>query len=92
MLADEAHRQRSPMRYTREEMEACWTRITAPLLLIHAGDSGYLNRIGGERALQRWRELVPALQVAAVDQAGHMLHHEQPAQTAAHIRRFAADR
>lgn len=88
LLADELHRLPSPIRYSREDMEACWARVRHPVLMMYGSDSRQMQRIGGDVARRRWQQLVPTMQFAAVDNADHLLPYEQPCQTAAHIVRF----
>lgn len=90
LLADELHRIGSPMRFSREELEACWTRIRIPLLMLHGSESQHLKRSGGEAALSHWQSLIPTLQAGEVSGAGHLMPYEQPRQVADHILRFVS--
>lgn len=88
MRADPRHKRVNPVLYRREEAEACWRAISAPLLLVVAGDSDHAARFGGVSPVARMRELVPQLAPASVADAGHMVHHEQPVALAAVIEEF----
>ena len=48
------------------------------------------DNVLGNDGLARMRQLIPALTVESIAEAGHMLLHEQPQQVAAAITRFAA--
>ena len=89
MLADERHQGRQPFRYSRAEMEACWRQISTPALLLYGRESDYMRLFGDEQVVQRWRELVPHSQIAAIEAAAHMLQYEQPERVARHIVEFA---
>jgi pimeloyl-ACP methyl ester carboxylesterase len=70
---------------------AIWSQIQAPVLHVEGRDSITLRRIAGDtpedefrarfKAFPNWRETV-------IEQAGHMLHHDQPEAVAALIERF----
>ena len=90
LLADPRHRLSTPLRLGREELQACWSRTTAPALLLHGAESRALAMAGGAAAVERWRSHQPGLQVVAIEQAGHLLQHERPAAVAAQIIRFVA--
>ncbi|MGH8250750.1 MAG: alpha/beta fold hydrolase [Steroidobacteraceae bacterium] len=78
LLADPAHRRVNPYLYRREEMEACWRRIEAPVLMAIGSESGQLARLGAEGGVESFGHLIRDLNVEIVTGAGHMLHHEQP--------------
>lgn len=94
ILGDPAHKQVSPILYRVDEMMACWRRITAPVLWIEATDSD-IGRFFGPAALKREEidrriACIPRTQVEMIDQAGHMLHHDQPERLAQLIETFLA--
>ena len=92
ILGDPAHKLISPMLYRVEEVMACWAQITAPVLWVEADDTQIWSWIGGEeqgrpeteRRLGYFRQLKRAL----IQDAGHMLHHDQPQELAALIEDF----
>jgi pimeloyl-ACP methyl ester carboxylesterase len=90
LLADPLHQLPNPIRYTRDELNACMERITCPVLLLIGAESHYLQRVGGTELLQRWQQTLRSLRVATVSDAAHMLHYEQSAQCARHIVDFVA--
>jgi pimeloyl-ACP methyl ester carboxylesterase len=89
MRADPRHELRSPLRYARADLEACWARIAVPVLLLYGAESGYLGRAAGPGALARWQGLIGQLEAVAIPEAGHLLPYEQPAAVADAIMRFA---
>ena len=90
MRADPRHKRVNPALYRREEAEACWRAIRAPLLMVAAADSGYAARVAGEATLERMRALVAGSRLVTVADCGHMVHHEQPAALGAVIEEFLA--
>jgi pimeloyl-ACP methyl ester carboxylesterase len=88
LLADPAHRMVNPYLYRREEMEACWRQIEAPVLLVIGSQSDLLTRLGAEEGPDMFRPLIRALSVEVVAGAGHMLHHEEPRAVARLIENF----
>lgn len=91
LRADPAHRRVNPYLYRREEMEACWRRIEARVLLVIGGESELLARLGSEGGPDLFRPFVRQLAVETVAGAGHMLHHEAPRSVARLIETFAGE-
>lgn len=97
ILGDPAHKRTNPVLYRVEEVLACWRAIRAPLLWVEARDSDMFSRFAGgdparEAALraehaQRMTHLA-SVETAMVEDAGHMVHHDQPERCAALIERF----
>jgi pimeloyl-ACP methyl ester carboxylesterase len=88
LVADPAHRRVNPYRYRRDEAEACWRQIAAPTLLLLAGDSNLAQHFPAEDALAGIAAHIPGLRIETVADAGHMLHHEQPAEVARLVEAF----
>jgi pimeloyl-ACP methyl ester carboxylesterase len=88
LLADPAHRLVNPYLYRREEMEACWRRIEAPVLLAVGDQSELVARLGLEGGIETFRPLLQNLHIERVVGAGHMLHHEEPRAVARLIESF----
>jgi pimeloyl-ACP methyl ester carboxylesterase len=78
LLVDPAHRRTNPYLYRREEMEACWRRIEARLLLVVGTESELLPRLLPEGGVESFGSLLPNLDIERMAGAGHMLHHEAP--------------
>lgn len=97
ILGDPLHKNVNPVLYRQEEAAACWQRITAPVLWVEGDDTAIYKMFGSrEQARIEWdlrrTGLVQAASVESVvlTDAGHMLHHDQPAALAGHIERFLA--
>ena len=75
-----------------EEMFAFWQRATAPVLWVDAAESKTLKQIGidSEDYAER-RAAYKVLRYETVQEAGHMLHHDQPARVARLIEEFFAE-
>ena len=78
----------NPYLYRRDEMEACWRRIEAPVLLAAGSDSELVRRLAPEGGVESFRPIVRRLAIEEVTGAGHMLHHEQPRAVAGLIEAF----
>lgn len=87
LRADIAHRWPNPVLYRRAEARACWREISAPVLLVAGADTEY------QAALEAWRAPqadgdYPHARLEIIQEAGHMLHFEQPRALAAVIEAF----
>nr|WP_315226041.1 alpha/beta hydrolase [uncultured Albidiferax sp.] len=93
ILGDPAHKLRNPQLFRVDEALAVYQRITAPTLSVEASDDS-LVRWGQGYTLDEYHERlqsVPHARVAVVQDAGHMLHHDQPEALARLIEGFLAD-
>jgi pimeloyl-ACP methyl ester carboxylesterase len=92
ILGDPAHKRTSPLLYQAEEVLACWRAVTAPVLWVEADDTNMWQwmgpkepaRIEIDRRLAQFRHLTKHM----MPDAGHMLHHDQPALLAQMIEAF----
>jgi pimeloyl-ACP methyl ester carboxylesterase len=91
LLSDPGTELRSPLRYGRDELEACWAAVRAPVLMLHGAESAYMARAAGADAPARWDAALPRHRSVQVPASGHLLPHEQPARVAQEIIRFVAD-
>ena len=85
ILGDPAHKIISANLYRVEETLALYKRISAPLLAVEASDDSIGKWWKNDYSLGEYHErlkLVPNAQIAVIEDAGHMLHHDQPAQLA----------
>lgn len=91
LRGDPAHKIVNPLLYRYEEVRAIWQAVTAPTLWVEAAQSDTLARmkLDPAHAAER-RAAFRGLQYARVEDAGHMLHHDQPAAVAALIEAFLA--
>ena len=88
LRADPKHKRVNPTLYQRDQAEACWHAIEAPLLFVLGDQSDLVKRMGDTFDVARRREVFRRGTFASVKDAGHMLHHEQPEQVAALIEAF----
>jgi pimeloyl-ACP methyl ester carboxylesterase len=98
LISDPRHRLPFPTVYRMEEVYAVWREITAPVLWVAALDSDTSRRLdppapGDAQAgmlthVERRLAHVPGGRLATIADAGHMLHHDQPAAVAAAIEPF----
>ena len=87
LLFDPRHRFINPVLYRREEAQACWARVEAPVLLA-MGDTNDARSSTLRAAAEDMRACLRNLRIVMVPDAGHMLHHEQPESLARHIVEF----
>jgi pimeloyl-ACP methyl ester carboxylesterase len=87
LLGDPKHRLRMPTLYRAAESIAIWKEVTAPVLCVDAGESWLNNLLPAEDKTQR-RAAFRRLKTEVISGASHMLHHDHPEQTAAHIEHF----
>jgi pimeloyl-ACP methyl ester carboxylesterase len=88
LRADPRHRLPNAVLYRRAEAEACWTAVTAPVLLV-AGEQSRMLEAGHPHDGRFDFDLpYPNRRRVIVPTAGHMLHFEAPAALAGHVRDF----
>jgi pimeloyl-ACP methyl ester carboxylesterase len=85
---DPRHRVVNPVLYRREEAEACWARMHIPMLLLKAGRSEFLSRLGPDGDIERVRAHYRNLRIVSLPELGHSMHHEDPQVVADHIVEF----
>ncbi|MBX9961376.1 MAG: alpha/beta hydrolase [Burkholderiaceae bacterium] len=93
ILGDAAHKIVNAQLYRVDEVLAAFAAITAPVLSVEASDNQMEQWWQGKYTLAEFHERlksVPQLQQAKIENAGHMLHHDQPEQLAALIENFLA--
>ena len=90
LLADPAHKIVNATLYRVEEAYACWQAITAPVLCVTANQSEMLTKWINEADYRERLSHFKHLSEAAIDDAGHMLQHDQPEKLAALIEDFLA--
>ena len=82
ILGDAAHKLSSPVLYRVEEVLACWRRITAPVLWVEAAQTDVWRWMGPKEAarveIDRRIACMAQVRTAMIEDAGHMLHHDQP--------------
>ena len=89
LRGDPAHKIVNPLLYRYEEVRAVWEQVSAPVLWIEATESDTLKRMNLDPAhLADRRAAFRDLRLVKMEQAGHMLHHDQPEVLASHIEQF----
>jgi pimeloyl-ACP methyl ester carboxylesterase len=78
LAGDPRHHWVNPVLYKREDAEACWRDVRAPLLMLTGAASEFATKLGPDGTAQAFRALFPHIEVAEVAGAGHMLHIERP--------------
>ncbi|AEG92127.1 alpha/beta fold hydrolase [Ramlibacter tataouinensis] len=93
ILGDAAHKIVNAQLYRVDEVLELYRCITAPTLCLEAGDDSLSLWWKGRYTLAQYHErirAVPQLRQGRIEDAGHMLHHDQPAAVAQHIENFLA--
>jgi pimeloyl-ACP methyl ester carboxylesterase len=85
---DPAHRRVNPVLYRREESEACWREVRAPVAYVAGAESDFVARLRGAGDPDAMRRHVAELVPHVVPGAGHMLHHDQPEAVARIVEEF----
>ena len=91
ILGDAAHKITNAMLFRLEEALALYAAITAPTLSIEASDDSLGLWWKGRYSLQEYHQRLTHVRdcrTAVVQDAGHMLHHDQPQAVAALIEGF----
>jgi pimeloyl-ACP methyl ester carboxylesterase len=91
LRGDPAHKIVNPVLYRYEEVRACWEKVSAPVLWVQGAQSETPNRLHLDAAeIAARRAAFPNLKEVTVPEAGHMLHHDQPAAVARLVEEFLA--
>jgi pimeloyl-ACP methyl ester carboxylesterase len=88
LRADPRHKLVNPVLYRRDEAEACWRHVSAPVLLLLGEQSELRARLGADGSDAHLREVFQDLRIKTITGAGHMLHHERPEEVARLIEKF----
>ena len=75
---DPWHRLVNPVLYRRDETEACWREIAAPVLMVVGEESEYRSRLLEDGTDESFRRHFRHADIARLPRLGHMLHHEDP--------------
>ncbi|MDB5869179.1 MAG: alpha/beta hydrolase fold protein [Polaromonas sp.] len=93
ILGNPAHKVASAQLYRLDEVQEIHRCISAPVLAIEASDDSLGLWLKGQYSLADYHERlkqIPDARTAVIQDAGHMLHHDQPAQLARLIEDFLA--
>jgi pimeloyl-ACP methyl ester carboxylesterase len=85
ILGDAAHKITNAQLYRVDEVLETYKAITAPTLAVEASDDSLVQWWQGKYTLAEYHERlrsVPDVRTAVIQDAGHMLHHDQPEQLA----------
>ena len=78
------------MLYRLDEVIACWRGITAPVCWVSSDADTPTHRFTRTPAFRERLEAIADRREVMVPEAGHMLHHDQPAAVARLIEEFLA--
>jgi pimeloyl-ACP methyl ester carboxylesterase len=78
LAGDPRHHWVNPILYKREDAEACWRELRAPLLMLVGEASDHLAKLGTDGTTAAFRAIFPHIEIARIAGAGHMLHIEKP--------------
>jgi pimeloyl-ACP methyl ester carboxylesterase len=97
VAGDPAHRIVNPTLYRLDEVLACWQRITCPVLWVRAAHTDVLRYVAEAPAaaiaeVERRRAFIRDIEALVIEDAGHMVHHDQPENIARAIADFVARR
>ncbi len=87
LKADPKHRWVNPVLYRRAEAVACWRAVAAPVLLM-VGEQSPFARGATSRYSDDGIDAYRHARRIVIEGCGHMLHWEQPAAVARHLRTF----
>ena len=88
ILGHPAHKVINPYLFRVEEMLALYERIQAPVLNVEASQNDLEKWWQGKYTLSEFHErikAIPDLRSVTIENAGHMMHHDQPQQLAEHL-------
>jgi pimeloyl-ACP methyl ester carboxylesterase len=89
LRADPAHKRVNPVQYQLEEAQACWAAVSCPVLWIEGAESRSAEQLHLSRDdLAARRSAIANVRTVVIQQAGHMLHHDQPKALAEAIEEF----
>jgi pimeloyl-ACP methyl ester carboxylesterase len=91
ILGHPAHKITNANLFRVEEILAMYERITAPVLNVEASDNSLDTWWKGRFTLAEYHQRIRSvknLRTVVIEDAGHMMHHDQPAVLAQHIEAF----
>ncbi|MBW7833906.1 MAG: alpha/beta hydrolase [Simplicispira suum] len=94
ILGDAAHKVKSAQLYRVDEVQALYAAIAAPTLAVEASGDSLGQWWQGRYTLAQYHERLKAVancRTAVIEEAGHMLHHDQPEALAKLVEAFLSD-
>lgn len=89
--SDPVHKRTNPVLARREEAIAIWSKITARVLWVEGSDDALSRFWRGTYTREDFESrmsVVPHVERLVVQDAGHMMHHDEPETLAQHLERF----
>jgi pimeloyl-ACP methyl ester carboxylesterase len=90
ILGDPAHKVVNPYLYRADEVQTIWSAVQAPVLWVMASDSNYAKRMEAHEGYPERIARIARVERVWVEEAGHMMHHDQPAVLAGLLEDFLA--
>ncbi|GAA4410360.1 alpha/beta fold hydrolase [Quisquiliibacterium transsilvanicum] len=90
LAGDPAHKIVNAQLYRVEEVLACWREVRADVMLVVANHSERWHAFLNTEEFRLRKLALRSLRTEIVDDAGHMLHHDQPEAVARLIEEFIA--
>ncbi|RSZ58847.1 alpha/beta hydrolase [Massilia atriviolacea] len=94
ILGDPNHKKPTPLGYQVQEVMACWSAISAPVLWVEAEDTNMWQWMGpreeARAEVDRRLGHLKTVTSRMMADAGHMLHHDQPERLARMVEAFLA--
>ena len=94
ILGNAAHKVINPYLFRVDETLEMYRQISAPVLVVEASDDSLSQWAKGKYTMAQFHERLSAvanLEKAVIQDAGHMLHHDQPQSLASLIEKFLLD-
>lgn len=88
LTGDPAHKIVNPQLYRVEEVMACWRQIRADVLLVFASQGERWQAFLTNPAYRRRMLAIRSIRTVTVEDAGHMMHHDQPERIAGLVEEF----
>ncbi len=89
LTGDPAHRKVNPVLYRRAEAEACWRKVSAPVLWVEPAEPELRRRLGvADEQHEAGKRCFRDFCFETIPDTGHNLHLEQPGAVARIVERF----
>lgn len=88
LRSDPRHKRVNPVLYQRDQAEACWREIAAPVMFVVGALSDVAQRLSDAATAAHFKQQFRDLSLVTIADAGHMMHHERPRAVAELIEQF----